>query len=253
MTGQIDRLATSEDALLAVLDEACDAVPGALAALSDWGPVAERPGQYRLDLAADAAVLTVLHRAGLAVLSEESGLSGDPGPLMAVVDPVDGSTNAHRGLWGWSTSICVVDDEGPLASVVLNHVTNVRYRAVRGGGATRDGVGVAPSGCSNLGRAIIGIGGYAVARAGWAQFRTLGCASLELCAVADGSLDGYSVAGGSTLAVWDYLGALLLCREAGAIVADRRGEELVVRDRSPRRPVAAATPALLEALQAANL
>ncbi|MBV8463689.1 MAG: hypothetical protein JO368_10370, partial [Acidimicrobiales bacterium] len=44
------------------------------------------------------AALPVLHGAGLAVLSEESGLSGDSSAgLLAVIDPVDGSTNAHRG------------------------------------------------------------------------------------------------------------------------------------------------------------
>jgi fructose-1,6-bisphosphatase/inositol monophosphatase family enzyme len=252
VTGQGDRLATSEDTLLAVLDEACDAVPIALADLEDWDPVPERAGQYRLDLAADAAVLPVLHGAGLAVLSEESGWSGE-GPLLAVVDPVDGSTNAHRGLWGWSTSICVVDDAGPLASVVADHVSGSRWRAVRGGGATCDDVPVRPSGCTALGQAIIGIGGYAVSRAGWAQFRTLGCASLELCAVADGSLDGYSVAGDASLRVWDYLGALLVCHEAGAVLADRRGADLVVRDGSPRHPVAAASATLLEALLAAEI
>ena len=49
----------------------------ALDGLEDWGPAGTRPGQYRLDLAADAAALPILHGAGLAVLSEESGLTGE--------------------------------------------------------------------------------------------------------------------------------------------------------------------------------
>jgi fructose-1,6-bisphosphatase/inositol monophosphatase family enzyme len=166
---------------------------------------------------------------------------------------VDGSTNAHRGIRFWSTSICVVDAEGPLAAVVADHPSGLRYRAVRGGGATRDDVPLTPSGCVSLGQAIIGLSGLPAARAGWAQFRALGAASLELCAVAEGSLDAYSVAGGTHLNVWDYLGALLVCREAGAVLADRRGAELVVRDASPRHPCAAATPELLDAVLAAGL
>ena len=40
---------------------------------SDWGLAGTRAGQYRSDLAADAAGLGVLERAGVGVLSEESG------------------------------------------------------------------------------------------------------------------------------------------------------------------------------------
>ena len=53
--------------LLEVLDEAVRAVRGALDVLEDWGPSGGKPGQYRLDLAADGAALPVLHGAGLAV------------------------------------------------------------------------------------------------------------------------------------------------------------------------------------------
>jgi myo-inositol-1(or 4)-monophosphatase len=99
----------------------------------------------------------------------------------------------------------------------------------------------------------VGISGFPRAYPGWAQFRALGAASLDLCAVADGSLDGYRVAGCSTLAVWDYVGALLVCTEAGAVVAERDGLDLIVRDGSGRRPIAGATAPLLAQLAAAAL
>jgi len=51
--------------LLQVLGEAARAVRAALDGLDDWGPAGTRPGQYRLDLAADAAALPILHGAGL--------------------------------------------------------------------------------------------------------------------------------------------------------------------------------------------
>jgi myo-inositol-1(or 4)-monophosphatase len=237
--------------LLQVLDEAVGAVRLALDSLSDWGPAGTRPGQYRLDLAADAAVLPVLHGAGLAVLSEESGASGDgPSGLLAIVDPVDGSTNAHRGIPYFSTSICVLNEEGPLVGVVVNQATGERYAAVRGQGAERDGRMVRPSGCSELGGAIVGISGFPGRHPGWAQFRALGAASLECCAVAEGLLDAYMVAGRSTLYGWDYLAGLLVCREAGAAAVERDGADLVPRDASPRRPVMAATVPLAERLAA---
>ncbi len=236
-------------ALLGVLDDAAAAVRLALEDLDDWGPAGTRPGQYRLDLAADAAVLPVLHGAGMAVLSEESGTSGDgPTGLLAVVDPVDGSTNAHRGIPYYACSICVLDDEGPRAGLVADLATGTRYAAVRGGGAERDGARIRASGCGDLGQAIVGISGFPGRQPGWAQFRALGAASLECCAVAEGVLDAYMVAGRSTLHGWDYLAGLLICTEAGAAAGERDGADLTVRDAGGRRPVVAATAPLAERL-----
>ncbi len=235
--------------LLEVLDEAVAAVRAALDVLDDWGPSGGKPGQYKLDLAADGAALPVLHGAGLAVLSEESGRTGDgPSGLLAVIDPVDGSTNAHRGVPFYATSICVLDVEGPRVGVVTNQATGVRFAAARGAGAERDGRQIAPSGCDDLGRAIVGISGFPGLAPGWAQFRALGAASLECCAVAEGVLDAYVVVGRSTLYGWDYLAGLLVCREVDAAARERDGRELVVRDASSRRPVVAATAELADRL-----
>jgi fructose-1,6-bisphosphatase/inositol monophosphatase family enzyme len=83
---------------------------------------------------------------------------------------------------------------------------------------------------------------------GWAQYRALGAASLECCAVAEGVLDAYLVVGRSTLYSWDYLAGLLMCREVGAAEGEREGRALIVRDASSRRPVVAATQRLADRL-----
>jgi myo-inositol-1(or 4)-monophosphatase len=238
-----------EARILQILDETVRAVRSALDGLKDWGPAGTRPGQYRLDLAADAAALPILHGAGLAVLSEESGVTGkSSSPLMAVIDPVDGSTNAHRGIPFYATSICVLDAEGPLVGIVVNQATGVHFEAVRGGGARRDDQALTPSGCTELSSAIVGISGFPGCHPGWAQFRALGAAALEFCAVAEGTLDAYSVVGKSTLFGWDYLAGMLICSEAGAVTRERDGVDVVVRDDGTRRPVVAATPELVEQL-----
>jgi fructose-1,6-bisphosphatase/inositol monophosphatase family enzyme len=231
--------------MLGVLDDAVQAIRRALDGLSEWGLAGTRPGQYHLDLAADGAALPILHGAGFAVLSEESGMTGGPASrFLAVIDPVDGSTNAHRKIPFYATSICVLDAEGPLVGVVVNLATGTRYAAVRGSGADRDGAALKPSGCQELSSAIVGISGFPGHHPGWAQFRTLGAASLEFCAVAEGVLDAYMLVGRSTLYGWDYLAGLLICQEAGAVVVERDGAELVVRDDAPRRPIVAATAQL---------
>jgi fructose-1,6-bisphosphatase/inositol monophosphatase family enzyme len=231
--------------MLGVLDDAVQAIRQALDGLSEWGLAGTRPGQYHLDLAADGAALPILHGAGFAVLSEESGKTGEStSRFLAVIDPVDGSTNAHRKIPFYATSICVLDAEGPLVGLVVNLATGTRYAGVRGGGADRDGAALKPSGCQELSSAIVGISGFPRHHPGWAQFRTLGAASLEFCAVAEGVLDAYMLVGRSTLYGWDYLAGLLICQEAGAVVVERDGAELVVRDDAPRRPIVAATSQL---------
>ena len=177
---------------------------------------------------------------GYGLLSEESEVV-DPaeGRPMVVVDPLDGSTNASRGIPHYAASLCAVDDGGPLAAVVLNLPLGTRYEAVRGGGARRDGVTLWRDHRPPLSEAIVGVSGLPASNPGWAQFRCLGAAALDLCAVADGTLDGYLDCVTDAHGVWDYLGALLVCEEAGVTVVDAQGRDLCVLERSARRtPVA---------------
>ena len=237
-----------EKSLVELLFEAARAARSALDELDDWGPNGEREGQYRLDVAADHAVVRVLGRAGLPILSEESGSHPGPLPLLAVVDPIDGSTNAHRGLPMYSTSICVLDERGPWVGVVKDHVSGHGFHAVRGQGAWRDGASIRPSDCRLLPRSIVGVSGVMQSALGTWQYRALGCASLELCAVAEGSLDAYIPVGSADLRPWDYQAGALICQEAGAVVTEARNRDLWVRDAQHRAPAAAATPELLAAL-----
>jgi myo-inositol-1(or 4)-monophosphatase len=238
---------TSPESVLKVLDEAAHAVAEALDGLEDWGPSGHRSDQYRSDVLADAAVLGVLDRAGFGAFSEESGLHHPERAIRVVVDPVDGSTNASRRLPWWATSLCALDVDGPVAAVVVNQAVGTRFTAVRGGGAERDGRPISPTGCTSLGSAIVAFSGYPRVYLGWNQYRSLGAAALDLCAVACGSLDAFIDCARQSLAPWDYLGAMLICREAGAVVGEAAGRDLVVREGGERRTiVAAATPALLD-------
>ncbi len=241
-----------DDSILAICHRVVDVVPPSLESVKDMAAPGDRPGQYALDLAADRVVLEVLEKAGLGVLSEESGLHRPESPFIAVVDPVDGSTNASRGVPWYATSICVMDEDGPRVAVVANLATGARYQAVRGGGAWRDGTPIEPSSCTEMRRAVVALSGYPTRHLGWAQFRAFGAAALELCAVAEGMLDVFSVGGRAHLAPWDYLGAMLVCTEAGAVVTDLEGRDLVTTDFAARRAVAAtATGALMTELQRA--
>ncbi len=242
-----------DDLLLEVLHETATAVRSRLDALRDWGDAGTRDGQYLSDLAADEAALAVLDRARLGVMSEESGLHHADREVVVVIDPVDGSTNASRGLPWYATSLCAVDADGASVALVVDQATGARFEARRGAGARLDGKALVPSTCSELGEALVGLSGMPPWRFGWKQFRALGAVALDLCAVAAGRLDAYVDCSVSAHGSWDYLAGMLICQEAGAGIADAWGRPLVTLDHADRRtPVAAATPALLDAALAAR-
>jgi myo-inositol-1(or 4)-monophosphatase len=240
-------------AALALLDEAAVAIVSTLGGLDDWGLAGTRPGQYRSDLAADEVAVAILSAGGAGVLSEESGRHDADRPVTVVLDPLDGSTNASRGIPWFATSLCAVDADGPLAAIVVNLADGTRFEAVRGEGATRNGKPIAPSTHTELRRSLVALSGMPPGWLGWKQYRALGACALDLCAVASGTVDAYLDCSRNAHGSWDYLGGLLVCTEAGAVAVDAAGAELVVLDHEARRtPVAAATPALLEQVVAAR-
>jgi myo-inositol-1(or 4)-monophosphatase len=150
-----------------------------------------------------------------------------------VVDPIDGTTNFWYGLPGWSISIAAADDDGPAVGVVHAPTTGETFRAVRGGGATRNGQPIAPSACTDLAAALVGTGfAYRVAareRQGHRiahllprvrDIRRLGSAAMDLCYAASGRLDVYFE---EHLGAWDVAAGLLIAREAGCVTSDLLG------------------------------
>ena len=210
-------------------------------------------GQYALDVIADGAALAVLGKLPARVVSEESGVHEHAGAgITVVLDPIDGSTNCSRGISYWAISICALDADGPLAALVVNQATGQRTTAIRGAGAHRDGIALRASNVTRVEDAVVALSGFPVAKLAWKQFRALGCASLVLCDVAAGGIDGY-IDAGPHHAPWDYLGGYLACIEAGAVVREANGDELVTDDPSVRRQlVAAATIDLADALMPAG-
>lgn len=242
-------------ALLELFDVCGAAQRGALAtiATADRRGRTDKPGQYALDLVADAAVLPVLHAAGVRVLSEESGWTGpDDAAITVVLDPVDGSTNCARRIPYWCISLCAMDADGLLCALVQHGATGARYTAIRGEGAWLDDTPITVAPTTELGRSVVAISGLPPRIIGWRQFRALGSAALALCDVAAGHLDAYLDGHANQHAPWDYLGGLLVCREAGATIVDAEGRDLDLADPTARRQLlAAGTPELVTALREA--
>jgi myo-inositol-1(or 4)-monophosphatase len=95
-----------------------------------------------IDAAAECAILAHFEGLeGLTIVSEEAGVIGD-GETFVVIDPIDGSLNAKRGIGFFALSIAVAS--GPtMGDVDFGFVhdfgTGEEWTATRGGGATLGG------------------------------------------------------------------------------------------------------------------
>lgn len=243
----------NDAAVLEMFAAICDETAAIAAATTDWGESGTRVGQYRVDLDVDVACVTPLLAAGYSVLSEESALQhpgSGPSPLgTVVVDPLDGSTNASLGLPWCATSLCLVRDGVGTVAMVANLATGTRYAAVAGSGATLDGHRLAIHTAAPLDDAVVAISGLPDHHYGWRQFRAMGASALDICGVAGGSFDGFVDMSPDAHGVWDYAAAMLVVQEAGGVLVDAWGRDLLVLDHAARRtPVAATNPGLLAAL-----
>ena len=174
---------------------------------------------------------------------ERGGRVGTSG-ITWVVDPIDGTVNYLYEIPAYAVSVAAVVgdptvDGGwrPVAGAVVNPVTGERYRAWLGGGSWR-GVGDDEPrrlqvGETPLELTLCGTGfGYDADRRAWQaavlthvlprvrDIRRLGSAALDLCRIADGSLDVYHERG---LNPWDMAAGWLVATEAGAVVTDLAG------------------------------
>jgi myo-inositol-1(or 4)-monophosphatase len=190
-------------------------------------------------VAEDELKTTLLRVKGTKILSEEAGLLGDPdSETLAVVDPIDGSSNFERGIPFYCTAVAVVEGsslEDVTVGVVRDLVRGDVYHAVRGRGTKKNGRRVRTSEVTELSGAVIGVD---MSRAGPGLVATLapivggarrqvhfGANALELCYVADRTIDAFVDLRGS-IRITDLAAAYLVAAEAGAEITDAGGRRL---------------------------
>lgn len=219
------------DAELALLRDMADAVGRRVKAATperfgdELGIGADGTPTKMVDDIAEQEILRVLRdrKPGLNLLSEEAGYLDMKGERVLVADPIDGTTNAARGIPFYCVSLAI--GRKTLADVdvglVVNLSTGDRFEAVKGKGATLNGRRLHVRKTDD--DLVVSTGG---ARSGLKGIvRSFGASALEMCLVGSGALDVYHFAK-PILRVIDVAAAALIVREAGGVVLDRAGEEL---------------------------
>lgn len=224
---------------------------------------------YVIDRAAEDAVFAEIEALDvpLVAVSEERGeveVAGG-GEVRVVIDPVDGSLNAKRGLPFACVSIAIAS--GPrMGDVEIGWVAELDPRisagdepragrdwwALKGGGAFRDGEPLPrlqPGPLEVLGietarPELVAAAAPRIEAVDARRIRALGSVALTLCLVAAGQLDG--MVSLRPIRSVDAAAAQLLVTEAGGAVAFPADDELNLEMRSP--VLAARDAALLERL-----
>jgi myo-inositol-1(or 4)-monophosphatase len=167
------------------------------------------------------------------IVGEEGSSTVGTSGVSWLIDPIDGTTNFLYDIPAWAVSVAAVDAEGPLAAAVYAPALGELFTARRGGGATLNGVPIACGRSADLSTSLVATGfSYVAARrveqaARVARMighvrdvRRFGAASLDLCFVAMGRLDGYFE---EDLGPWDLAAGQLVATEAGCRTGDFSG------------------------------
>ena len=187
-----------------------------------------------VDKIAEEAAFKVIEKSDVKVnvLSEEIGFVDNDAEYTFVLDPLDGTRNAARGIPFYSVSLAV--GKNRISDVEYGIVKNIPtgdvFLAEKGYGAFLNNRRIAVPEIPDkelLSSLALGknYDKTTIKLARKDKVRSLGSASLEMCMVAIGALDFY-VIGKEYLRCVDIAASTLILREAGGVVTDIHGEEL---------------------------
>jgi myo-inositol-1(or 4)-monophosphatase len=170
-----------------------------------------------------------------AILSEEAGaLPGGAGQPQWILDPLDGTTNYVHGLPHFCVALAFRTAQEVQAGLVYHPYVDELYWAERGQGAFVNGKALRVSETAVLDDALLTTGFPSdLSRASDTNIehflalmpktqaiRRMGSASLDLCNVAAGRLDGFWQ---PTMPIWDVVPGAIIVEEAGGRVSDFAG------------------------------
>jgi myo-inositol-1(or 4)-monophosphatase len=176
------------------------------------------------------------------ILAEEETNIENGSGFLWIIDPLDGTTNYAHGYPSFSVSIGLEHSGDVVVGVVYDPMRDELFSAIRGQGAFLNGDTITVSRSEVLIRSLLATGfpyDRAVSKENNLSYfsalimasqeiRRSGSAALDLCAVADGRLDGYWEL---KLHPWDVAAGSLIVQEAGGTVSDFSGIRFSIRDK----------------------
>lgn len=227
---------------LEILTETSECIKTAVAPLVStsvgrrtYGTGAGGDPKKHIDLQAENTLVRELTERNLSfkLISEESGFKnyGSKPTYYVTVDPIDGTTNTLRGIPFGCTSIAVSKYprlDAVEAAVVADLFREATYVAEKSLGAFRNNREIEPAQTTSLKEAVIGVdlNAYKASELSaklnrlltqTSHIRHLGANALELCFVADGTIDAFVDIRGR-LRTTDIAAAALIIKEAGAVI-----------------------------------
>lgn len=191
------------------------------------------PTKY-IDKFAEDIAIELLEQTGIKVdlLSEEIGTIERDGKYTFVLDPIDGTRNAYRGIPFYSVSLAIGTSKisNVEYGVVKNIPTGDTFFAEKKKGAFMNNkrISVADVPSKDIVSSLV-LGKIndtkALSLAQKNNVRSLGSASLEMCMVATGAIDFYFI-GKEYMRVVDIAASTLIVREAGGYVKNMLGQDL---------------------------
>ncbi len=192
------------------------------------------PTKY-IDKVAEDIIFDYLRENALCsgAISEEAGRCEMPdGEGTVIVDPIDGTSNAIRGIPYYALSIAREIDGHLEEAFIRDLPHHETFTALRGRGAWVNGRPVHVSETRSLEEATVSLYGRryqpeSVLGLGKKirRWRLLGASALELAYVGAGRIDAFVDLRGS-LRVTDAAAGMLICREAGGMISGTDNEEI---------------------------
>jgi myo-inositol-1(or 4)-monophosphatase len=178
-----------------------------------------------IDAAAESVIIERFRGEDVRIVSEEAGIAGE-GRWTVVIDPIDGSLNAKRGIPFFSISIAVAEGD-TMGDVAFGYVYDFGAReewtATRGGGAMLDGRPITERPKDELEILSFEATTTAYVSENAARFdgvayrlRIMGSLAVTLCHLAAGRVDG--VVSLKPARSVDIAAAQLLVREQGLAI-----------------------------------
>jgi myo-inositol-1(or 4)-monophosphatase len=154
--------------------------------------------------------------------------------LVWIVDPIDGTRGYLAGREDWCVSVALVEHASPVLAAVFVPASDEFFFAVRGQGATRNGVPVHASPGIDLDFSRIAGPKPLVERLNRSPgeitlYPRIGSLALRLCRVAEGRLDA-AFAGGQSRD-WDLAAANLIVQEANGSMTTLSGDPILYNRR----------------------